>query len=275
MDWWRHFASSFVLVAVQDIAIKEALDHLVQELNHPTIPVLKDLSSRPGQRWKSFVSDVPRSLQESGTLGFLYDASSGLALKHASTLPLESHFTRLPFVAVFRFYEKFDVIFVNLHLEAHSSEEDETASFSALAQAIQETFLDDEFAEQKAVVLLGDFNHSATSPVFLPLLHHDYSPVLQENTNESPSSICMDNIWLSASARAVSGQAGVVRDHLSSVWIPSGWSWGGSVSEHCPVWADLKLSWAVRRFLFLVLLRAHEQREKTGREAEQRGLIHG
>lgn len=37
----------------------------------------------------------------------------------------------------------------------------------------------------------------------------------------------------------VSGNSGVVRDGLSSHWIPDGWKWGGFVSDHCPVYVEL------------------------------------
>lgn len=35
--------------------------------------------------------------------------------------------------------------------------------------------------------------------------------------------------------------AGVIRDHLTSVWIPVGWTWGGFVSNHCPIWTEFDL----------------------------------
>jgi len=35
------------------------------------------------------------------------------------------------------------------------------------------------------------------------------------------------------------GMHGVVRKGLSSPWIPDGWTWGGMVSDHCPVWVEL------------------------------------
>lgn len=34
------------------------------------------------------------------------------------------------------------------------------------------------------------------------------------------------------------GNHGVVREGLTSPWIPDGWSWGGVVSDHCPIWAE-------------------------------------
>lgn len=34
------------------------------------------------------------------------------------------------------------------------------------------------------------------------------------------------------------GNHGVVRQGMTSPWIPDGWSWGGVVSDHCPVWVE-------------------------------------
>jgi hypothetical protein len=89
--------------------------------------------------------------------------------------------------------------------------------------------------------------------------------MIQQNTDinsKTPQgSTCVDNIWLSPEAKALStgriflshsapftsssqfsGNAGVIRDNLSSMWIPSGWTWGGLVSDHCPVWIEFDLS---------------------------------
>lgn len=38
------------------------------------------------------------------------------------------------------------------------------------------------------------------------------------------------------------GDAGVIRDGLSSIWIPTGWTWGGLVSDHCPIWIEFDLA---------------------------------
>ena len=89
--------------------------------------------------------------------------------------------------------------------------------------------------------------------------------MIQQNTDicsKTPEgSTCIDNIWLSPEAKTLSagrisfsfpslriifcqfsGNAGVIRDNLSSMWIPSGWTWGGLVSDHCPVWIEFDLS---------------------------------
>lgn len=36
-----------------------------------------------------------------------------------------------------------------------------------------------------------------------------------------------------------SGRSGVICEGLSHLAIPNGWKWGGRVSDHCPVWAEV------------------------------------
>ena len=61
--------------------------------------------------------------------------------------------------------------------------------------------------EQKHIVIFGDFNLIPTAPAFEALSERDYSYVIRENTNISlktpQGSTCMDNIWLSAPAKAL------------------------------------------------------------------------
>jgi exonuclease III len=114
------------------------------------------------------------------------------------------------------------------------------------------------------VIIFGNFNIIPTASEFEALVTCNYSYVIQQNTNislkNSEGSACMDNIWLSSEAQALStgriysqhknqtviffclGNSGVIRDKLSSMWIPAGWTWGGLVSDHCPIWIEFDLS---------------------------------
>lgn len=38
------------------------------------------------------------------------------------------------------------------------------------------------------------------------------------------------------------GHSGVICEGLNHLAIPDGWKWGGRVSEHCPVWAEIYIS---------------------------------
>lgn len=49
-----------------------------------------------------------------------------------------------------------------------------------------------------------------------------------------------DNIFLGVSASVqYTGVGGAIRQGLTHMAIPRGWSWGGPASEHCPVWCEL------------------------------------
>ncbi len=143
-------------------------------------------------------------------------------------LPFKTYFTRSPYITIFRIYNKFELVFVNIHLKVRKLNEDEdqrtkddAKSLSVLAQAMKDTIskikklnlifffiIVNNFSEQKHVVIFGDFNIEPTALEFQELIKCNYSNVIQQNTNISlkipQGSICGDNIWLSAEAKALS-----------------------------------------------------------------------
>lgn len=38
------------------------------------------------------------------------------------------------------------------------------------------------------------------------------------------------------------GDSDVVQEGLTSPWIPKGWQWGGTISDHYPLWVELNTS---------------------------------
>ena len=40
----------------------------------------------------------------------------------------------------------------------------------------------------------------------------------------------------------LSGETGVISEGLTNPWIPDGWQWGGSISDHAPLWTELYVS---------------------------------
>jgi hypothetical protein len=104
-----------------------------------------------------------------------------------------------------------------------------------------------------------------TAQEYQTLIQSQYFNVIQDNTDLSQEklqhSTCFNHIWLSADTKAlltrkqrivasmyrtcpvlvVAEQSGVIRDNLSSMWIPAGWKWGGLVSEHCPIWTEFNI----------------------------------
>ncbi|CAF0916097.1 unnamed protein product [Rotaria sp. Silwood1] len=240
---------NFSLIGIQEIGNKEALSYIIEELNNPTIPLIKDWQNRHHGKWKCTISDVSgRMFQGNEYLGFIYDESIGIELKKASLLPFKNYFTRSPYIVIFRIYDKYEFVFVNVHLKARRLDEnenertkDEASSISILAEAMNDT------VEQTHIVIFGDFNIVPTASEFGALVQRNYSYVIKQNTNISmktpQGSTCIDNIWLSTEAKALTTEnSGVIRDNLTSMWIPAGWTWGGLVSDHCPIWIEFDLS---------------------------------
>lgn len=61
-------------------------------------------------------------------------------------LPFKTYFTRSPYITIFRIYNKFELVFVNIHLKVRKLNEDEdqrtkddAKSLSVLAQAMKDT----------------------------------------------------------------------------------------------------------------------------------------
>ncbi len=61
-------------------------------------------------------------------------------------LPFKTYFTRSPYITIFRIYNKFELVFVNIHLKVRRLDEDEdqrtkddAKSLSVLAQAMKDT----------------------------------------------------------------------------------------------------------------------------------------
>ncbi len=61
-------------------------------------------------------------------------------------MPFKNYFTRSPYIVIFRIYDKYEFIFVNIHLKARRLDEnenertkDEALSLSILAEAMNDT----------------------------------------------------------------------------------------------------------------------------------------
>lgn len=72
----------------------------------------------------------------------------------------------------------------------------------------------------------------------LPILTNTSS--MSINPHHSQTLRYSDNIFLSPGARALyTGVGGTVRQGLTHMAIPRGWTWGGPASEHCPAWCEI------------------------------------
>ncbi|XP_055891555.1 endonuclease/exonuclease/phosphatase family domain-containing protein 1-like [Biomphalaria glabrata] len=239
------------ILAVQEVADKKALNEICQELNSPTLPNVKKWSGRRGQ-WACVVSEATgRMHQGSEFNGFLYDKSQGIELVRSCLVEKEpgksKPFTRLPFLGIFKVNGKFDCVVVSVHLKATGLNnedldrtEKEAGTVSDLVDAIKKTL-----KGENDIIMVGDFNLKPNASAFKELENKGYINCIPEDaytniSNNNPAgSKSYDNIWISKETQQVfTGFSNVIREGLTSTWIPNGWTWGGVVSDHCPVYAQ-------------------------------------
>ncbi|XP_052229745.1 endonuclease/exonuclease/phosphatase family domain-containing protein 1-like isoform X1 [Dreissena polymorpha] len=183
--------------------------------------------------------------------GFLYDEMQGVVLVSSTLLAMDKKqkqkpFTRRPCIATFKI-SGFDCALVSVHLKATGLENEDIGRLQAEIDNIPNLIetIRTALPGENDTILLGDFNLSPGTKDFDDLRNLGYHNCIADGvfTNISDAnkkgSKTYDNIWISKQTKQVfTGQCDVVREGLSSPWIPKGWTWGGVVSDHCPVWAQ-------------------------------------
>ncbi|XP_062865605.1 endonuclease/exonuclease/phosphatase family domain-containing protein 1 [Trichomycterus rosablanca] len=246
------------LLAVQDLANREALDKFCAELNQHTLSSVCNWEGPRGV-WKCAASEKPTGESSTGPeySGFLWDASAGVHLEE--TLVLDGVVANgngngngsdaQPKAFLGRFYVgSSDLTVVNVHLKAPAqqkqqngrSHKSEQRKAPRLSPAVKETL-----KGVKNVVVVGGFGLPPDSAEFESLKKEKLSALVSSSiytnisTRSPQGSSCVDNIWVSRSIKKIyAGHCSVVREGLTNPWIPDNWSWGGVASEHCPVVAE-------------------------------------
>lgn len=245
------------ILAIQDLADREALDKICGELNQPILPSVKKWAE-PRGAWRCCVSDTPTGQSSKGVhySGFLWDSSRGIELREAFIL--DNAVTNgngkyghcLPYLG--RFYVgSSELTLVNVHLLAPPTPSESNGHPGGsqplnghkalpLSSTLQETL-----KGEKLLVVLGDFGMASDRPGLEVLRKEKLTPLVPPSlhTNISTStprgSHCLDNIWLNRALKKIyTGHYNVVREGLTNPWIPDNWSWGGVASDHCPVVAE-------------------------------------
>lgn len=227
------------IVAVQEVGSKEALSLIASELNEPKLYSIKNWKGDKG-KWHSLVpssNSGDNPLKKSMVNGFLYDTSHGLQLQDSSVLNIPPEklmgltVTCQPFIGSFKF-ENTDFIVVNFSLVSESC-------VAKLLPSILEV-LKDHIPGKKNVFLLGDFILSPGHTVFEVLSSQGYTHLLPIDAANDVKWNEESHIWSSSNVRKLfTGRSGVICEGLSHLAIPDGWKWGGRVSDHCPVWAEV------------------------------------
>lgn len=230
------------LVAVQELGDKEVLEKVCAELNNPC---LRKVQEWPGARgtWEYVASEVHQQVQQSVEYrGFLFDTCRGLNLKNSGLLTPEvtnnnGSLVKKPFWATFQ-AGKVDFTVVCVHMSATSSV-DNIPQPSCVLDCLE------HLNQGENVIVLGDMNLSPIEPEFNSLRAKGFSHIVpvgtytSSNTRNISTPKGYDNIWISQSIQKFfTGHWGVVRQGLSHLAIPHGWTWGGLMSDYCPVWAE-------------------------------------
>ncbi|RUS80596.1 hypothetical protein EGW08_011651, partial [Elysia chlorotica] len=232
--------NGFGIVCVQEVADVDALKIICDELNAPSLPNGKNWGGRRGQ-WAYEVSKATGKINQSSEYhGFLYDQSQKISLRSSCVIAKGAEkkilSSGMPFAGVFSISGGLDVVTVSIHLKAaglgmqdQMCMDEEAERLNHILQAAK-----DMFKSKTALMPLGVINAISFS---FPCLKH-LNRVMQSIQNYFVFKHFVMSILFSPISLYTVGVAGVVRDGLSNAWIPNGWTWGGVVSDHCPVFSQ-------------------------------------
>lgn len=245
------------MIAIQDVYDVVALKLICDELNKPTLRRVFEWKDN-SREWNYCFSDAHCMLSENcAGIGFIYDCQSDIDIEFLSIkeLPLATLNGKKSEAAIGRFRIG-DVKLSLLNMCLHPG-----ADLNGIEEQVKKCMEDTE----DYFIMLGDFSeyHKQISMFeiftscvifdcffFLDnLINSTFTYVVPLSTNTSSMSVnphhsltlrYSDNIFLSPSASSIYAEVGsVVRQGLTHMAIPRGWSWGGPASEHCPVWCEI------------------------------------
>lgn len=252
--------NGFSFVAIQEVVSKDVLEKICCELNHSSLRRVREWTGAKGEwRWQVSEETVGNMSQGPEYAAFIYNVEHGLQLLSASLLNIQSNngssFSTKPYLGYFK-VQDFEFVVINLHIngrrlaqtigpdiQVNSREtEDGSPSHKVSQLAPLVAALRERLVTERNIILLGDFGMNSDDDAFDILRENSYSNVVPPDTVTSVSSdsLCYDNIWLNPCINALNtGHWGIVNEGLSHLAIPLGWGWGGTVSDHCPLYCDL------------------------------------
>ncbi|XP_007254788.3 endonuclease/exonuclease/phosphatase family domain-containing protein 1 [Astyanax mexicanus] len=242
------------LLAVQDLADREALNKFCTELNQPSLFNVRKWKSPRGV-WKCSVSEKPTAESSEGSeySGFLWDSSVGIELKdtvvidNAATNGNGNHGQTKPYLAHF-YIGSSELTLVNVHLKTPAQKKEQNGRKHGTNRTKNHRLnatVHDSLKGVKDVLVLGGFGMPPDSAELDVLKKEKLLALLPPSvytnisTKSPQGSSALDNIWASRTMKKIyTGECSVVREGLTNPWIPDNWSWGGVASEHCPVMAE-------------------------------------
>lgn len=242
------------LLAVQDLADREALNKFCTELNQPSLFNVRKWKSPRGV-WKCSVSEEPTAESNEGSeySGFLWDSSAGIELKdavvidNAATNGNGNHGQTKPYLAHF-YIGSSELTLVNVHLKTPPQKKEQNGRKPSIDRTKNHRLnstVHDTLKGVKDVLVLGGFGMPPDSAEFDTLKKEKLLALLPPSvytnisTKSPQGSSALDNIWASRTMKKIyTGECSVVREGLTNPWIPDNWSWGGVASDHCPVMAE-------------------------------------
>jgi len=216
------------LVCLQDVIDESALLAICEELNFPKLRRVQDFRSN-SNRWEYKYFD--------SNLAYLYDLDcAGIGVQLMSSKELIS--TDICKVTIGHF-ELGPLQLKVLNVFADEMDGNDLPIVDKLEECTRGC---------DNLVIFGDFTNSSIPERKQTI--GKLKSILPVDTNTSAPNLddkCFDNVFISPGMKQLlTGKYGVIKQGLTHLAIPNGWSWGGTVSTHCPIYTEFYLRESVK-----------------------------
>ncbi|KAK4880532.1 hypothetical protein RN001_008678 [Aquatica leii] len=218
------------IIAFQEIQDLEALKLICDTLNKPNLRRIGECKNNSKQ-WSFCMSDLKNS-----QLGFLYDTCNAGVTIGLNSIGQSNVDDCQIALADFKI-NNIEVVVLNLHLPINELNNVEDKIKHTISNEENMFFVMGDFTALSKKV--ADCDEIAGVQASLPFSTNTHSL----NVKSTAINRFLDNILTNKCGQAqLTGVWGVVRQGLTHLAIPCGWNWGGPVSTHCPVWAEIYAS---------------------------------
>ncbi|KAF5275579.1 hypothetical protein FQA39_LY06691 [Lamprigera yunnana] len=218
------------IIAVQEVQDIEALKLICDSLNKPNLRRVIECKYNSKQ-WSFCMSDLKGS-----QLGFLYDTSNADISIGLNSLGQTNVDDCQIALADFKIND-IELAILNIYLPINELNNVEEKLKQAVSNEENMFFVVGDFTALSKKV--EDCDEIAGLQSILPFSTNTHSL----NAKSAINNRYLDNILINKGGQTqFTGVWGVVRQGLTHLAIPCGWNWGGPVSTHCPVWAEIYAS---------------------------------